>query len=45
MKNLESFGVQELNTQELDQANGGGILGLMVFAFVAGYTYEKYIIQ
>lgn len=36
MKNLETFGVQEMNTQELNQINGG-ILGPIVAAIaIAG---------
>ncbi len=30
MKNLQTYGVQELNTQELQTIDGGGILGLLV---------------
>lgn len=45
MKNLENYGVQELCNSEMETANGGGIVGLMIFAYVAGYAYEKYVIQ
>lgn len=33
MKNLENFGVQELDVMELKQVNGG-ILGLLAFAVI-----------
>ena len=29
MKNLENFGVQEMNDTELSKTNGGGLLGLL----------------
>ena len=45
MKNLENYGVQELNTIEIKKTNGG-ILGLIAIAFwggvAYGYTKEKF---
>ncbi|WP_158447853.1 hypothetical protein [Aquimarina longa] len=45
MKNLENLGVQNMNTEELNKTNGGGILLLPIIGFAWGYAYEKYIIQ
>lgn len=45
MKNLENYGVQEMNAKEMKKTDGG-ILGLIAFAFIAGmaygYTKEKF---
>ena len=36
MKNLENFGVQELNQEELKELNGGGWLGYALGVIVGG---------
>tara|TARA_R110000868_G_scaffold172128_1_gene407942 strand:- start:2386 stop:2556 length:171 start_codon:yes stop_codon:yes gene_type:complete len=38
MKNLENFGVQELNTREMKEVNGGGWL-----AYALGFMYGAMI--
>ncbi|KAF9659147.1 hypothetical protein ABHQ57_01710 [Tenacibaculum sp. ZH5_bin.1] len=38
MKNLESFGVQELNSKEIKKIDGG-VIGLIASAFWAGVAY------
>ena len=45
MKNLENFGVQELNSLESKEIDGGFLLTLPLFAFAWGYAYEKYVVQ
>ena len=44
MKNLESFGVQELNTLEVNETNGG-FLDFVTGAIVGGILYDvvKYV--
>lgn len=39
MKNLESFGVQELDTKGISNTNGGGIIILIGSAFLMGVAY------
>ena len=45
MKNLENYGVQELNAKEIRKTDGG-IIGLIAVAFwvgvAYGYTKEKF---
>lgn len=38
MKNLEDFGVQELNTKEMNDVNGG-IFGLFIAVFALGFLW------
>ncbi len=38
MKNLENFGVQEMNANEMEKVNGG-FLGIIVLAFVTGFLW------
>ncbi|SOU87564.1 hypothetical protein [Tenacibaculum dicentrarchi] len=39
MKNLEGFGVQELNTKEIKEANGGG--AWVPFVVLGIYLYDN----
>tara|TARA_B110000090_G_C13151713_1_gene357966 strand:- start:13 stop:168 length:156 start_codon:yes stop_codon:yes gene_type:complete len=47
MKNLQSFGVQELNTKEIRETNGGADLGLGAFlvitAFAIGWNIGQWV--
>lgn len=50
MKNLESFGVQEMNSQEIIDCQGGILPLLLILAtdavllgFMGGYTYESFV--
>ncbi len=36
MKNLENYGVQEMNAKEIREVDGGSILGFLAVAFVVG---------
>ena len=38
MKNLENFGVQELDVKEIRETDGG-IIGLLLSAFAMGVAY------
>jgi len=41
--NLENLGLVELNAQEVQEVEGGGLLLFPITGFVLGYLYEKYI--
>jgi hypothetical protein len=43
MKNLENYCVQNMNTKEIDETNGGGLLILPISGFILGYLYERYV--
>ena len=43
MKNLENYGVQELNAKEIRETEGGAILGLML-AMGLGYLVGRWIV-
>ncbi len=40
MKNLREFGVQELRTNEENEINGGGLVGLFIAGVLTGYKLE-----
>ena len=44
MKNLENYGVLEMNPQEIREIDGGFLITLPLIGFVWGYIYEKYVI-
>jgi hypothetical protein len=41
--NLENSNLVKLNTQEVQEINGGGILLFPITGFVLGYLYETYV--
>ncbi|MFH6936920.1 hypothetical protein [Flavobacterium sp. FlaQc-30] len=41
--NLENLKVVELNAQEVQEVEGGGLLLFPIYGFIAGYLYEKYV--
>ena len=41
--NLEELNLVELNAQEVQEVEGGGILLLPITGFICGYLYEKYV--
>lgn len=41
--NLEELNLVELNAQEVQEVEGGGLLLFPIAGFVCGYLYERYV--
>jgi ABC-type multidrug transport system permease subunit len=41
--NLENLNLVELNAQEVEEIEGGGLLIFPITGFICGYLYEEYI--
>lgn len=40
MKNLENFDVQEMNMQEMESVNGGGLFAILAIAIIGAVIHH-----